>query len=159
MTPWTIVATVPSKEACDTNDQGEKVNCGHVPSNSGKIQVSAWLLINNGQQEIEFKLEVEKSTLVINDDGSFKINDLQIQFQEVVEDSNAQAIGGVIRYNTKDDTSAFSYYVTMGAAITAESTVTTDSDGNSVESGWAKASNTAMYGPNAGTTTIMDVSW
>ena len=159
MTPWTIIATAPSKEACDTNEQGEKENCAKVPSDSGKIQVSAWLLINGGQQEILFKLEVEKSTLVINEDGSFKINDLQIQFQEAVKEESAEAISGVIRYSTKGDTSSFNYYVSMGAAITAESTVTTDADGNSVESGWAKASNTQMWGQNAGQTTVMDVSW
>lgn len=160
MTPWTIVATVPSKEACDTNDQGEKVNCGQVPSDSGKIQVHAWLLINSGAQELEFKLEVEKSTLVIREDGSFKINDLQIQFKEVVEEESAQSIAGIIKYNTVGDTSKFGYYFSMGSAITAESTVTTDADGNSAEFGWAKASVVSYdYQTGQPSTDVLEVSW
>ena len=163
MTPWTIVATVPSEEACDTNEQGEKVNCGQVPSDSGKIQVHAWLLINSGAQELEFKLEVEKSTLIIREDGSFKINDLQIQFKEKGYDEEQepkQKIAGVIRYNTEGDTSSFGYYFSMGSAITAESTVTTDADGNSAESGWAKASVVSYdYQTGQPSTDVMQLSW
>jgi hypothetical protein len=153
MTPWTVIATMPSKEVCDTNDQGEKVNCANVAADDGLIQVSAWLLINGGQTELEFKLEVEKSTVVIHDDSTVEINDLRIQFREVEEDSddsggqsNGQpSIEGVIAFNRVGGKSRFQFYISMGVSVVSEATK---------DAGWAKVSSEGQGGAQS-----VEVSW
>ena len=153
MTPWTVIATMPSKEVCDTNDQGEKVNCANVAADDGLIQVSAWLLINGGQTELEFKLEVEKSTVVIHDDSTVEINDLRIQFREVEEDSddsggqsNGQpSIEGVIAFNRVGGKSRFQFYISMGVSVVSEATK---------DAGWAKVSLEGQGGAQS-----VEVSW
>lgn len=147
MTPWTVIATQPSTEVCDTDEEGKKVNCANVDAESGLIQVSAWLLIQGGTIELEFKLEVAKSTLVIRDDGSADIHDLQIQFRQVQDPDqggNGQNIEGVLKYNKVNGKSKFQFYM-MGVGIVSEATE---------DAGWAKVEMQGQQGLQSS-----EVSW
>lgn len=154
--PWTVVTRAPYKKGCDKDENGKETDCRYIPSETGKYEVSAWLEIGP-EEPLNFKLEVEKSKIVIKNDGTSKLNDVKIQFAEESENG----VKGFMKYTVDEGVGNLDFFMNSGDfsdAIRVEFSVdegdSTEFEGSNVMEtyGWAKVK--AMQGDDVQEKTV-----